>query len=59
VSLLFGTHLTLVFNQFELIALVGGVLITALVAMDGEANWLEGSILVALYIILALAFFFL
>lgn len=59
ISLLFGTHLTLVFNQFELIALIGGVLITALVAMDGEANWLEGAILVALYIMLALAFFFL
>ena len=59
VSLLFGSHLTLVFNQFELIALIGGVLITAFAAMDGEANWLEGSILVALYIMLALAFFFL
>jgi Ca2+:H+ antiporter len=59
VSLLFGSHLTLVFNQFELIALMGGVLITAFVAMDGEANWLEGSILVALYTMLALAFFFL
>lgn len=59
VSLLFGSHLTLVFNHFELIALMGGVLITAFVAMDGEANWLEGSILVALYIMLALAFFFL
>jgi Ca2+:H+ antiporter len=59
VSLLFGSHLTLVFNQFELIALMGGVLVTAFVAMDGEANWLEGSILVALYTMLALAFFFL
>ena len=59
VSLLFGSHLTLVFNQFELIALIGSVLITAFVAMDGEANWLEGAILVALYIMLALAFFFL
>lgn len=59
ISLAMGNPLTLVFNQFEIIALIGGVLITALVANDGEANWLEGSVLVALYLMLALAFFLL
>jgi Ca2+:H+ antiporter len=58
-SLLIGNPLTLVFNPFELIALVGAGLIAALVALDGEANWLEGAVLVTLYLILALAFFFL
>jgi len=58
-SLAMGNPLTLVFNQFEIIALIGGVLITALVANDGEANWLEGAVLVALYLMLALAFFLL
>ena len=58
-SLALGNPLTLVFNRFELIALVGGVLITVLVAEDGESNWLEGAVLVALYLILALAFFLL
>jgi Ca2+:H+ antiporter len=58
-SLALGNPLTLVFNEFELIALIGGVLITVLVAEDGEANWLEGAILVALYLMLALAFFLL
>lgn len=57
VSLLLGHPLTLVFNNFELIALGGGVLITVLVAGDGESNWLEGFALVGVYIILALAFF--
>jgi Ca2+:H+ antiporter len=59
ISLLMGNPLTLVYNQFELIALVGGVLIATLVAEDGKANWLEGAVLITLYLILALAFFLL
>jgi Ca2+:H+ antiporter len=58
-SLLLGNPLTLVFNQFEIVALFAGTLIAAFVAMDGESNWLEGAQLLALYVILALAFFFL
>ena len=58
-SLLMGEHLTLVFNQFELIALGAAVLSAALVSLDGESNWLEGAQLVAVYAILALAFFYL
>lgn len=58
-SLAMGNPLTLVFNSFELIALIGGVLIATLVAEDGESNWLEGSVLVSLYLMLALAFFLL
>lgn len=59
VSLLLGHPLTLVFNQFELIALAAAALITALVSLDGESNWMEGAQLLAVYIILAMAFFFL
>ncbi|HEY72056.1 MAG: calcium/proton exchanger [Chloroflexi bacterium] len=59
ISLLMGHPLTLVFNQFELIALAAASLITALVALDGESNWMEGAQLLVVYIILALAFFFL
>jgi Ca2+:H+ antiporter len=58
-SLALGHPLTLVFNAFELIALVGTVLIVTHVAGDGESNWLEGAELVALYLILAIAFFLL
>jgi len=58
VSLLFGRHLTLVFNNFELVALVAAVVISALVAFDGETNWLEGAQLTGVYLILAVAFFF-
>ena len=59
VSLLFNDHMTLVFNNFELIALIGTVWIAALVAEDGKSNWLEGAVLICLYLIIALAFFFL
>jgi Ca2+:H+ antiporter len=58
VSLFLGNPLTLVFNRFEIIALFAGSLIAALVAQDGETNWLEGAQLLAVYAILALAFFF-
>jgi len=59
VSLLMGNPLTLVFDQFELIALAAAALIAALVALDGESNWMEGAQLLVVYVILAMAFFFL
>jgi Ca2+:H+ antiporter len=59
VSLLMGNPLTLMFNQFELIALMVAVLIGGLVSLDGESNWLEGAMLLAIYAIIALAFFWL
>ncbi len=59
VSLLLGHPLTLMFNQFELLALGGGILIASQVAVDGESNWLEGAALIAVYIILAIGFFLL
>jgi Ca2+:H+ antiporter len=58
-SLLMGNPLTLVFNTFELLALGAGVLIAALVSVDGESNWLEGATLLAVYLILGIAFFLL
>jgi Ca2+:H+ antiporter len=57
VSLLFNNRLLLVFNDFELIALFGASLIAALIALDGESNWLEGAMLLAVYLIAGLAFF--
>lgn len=59
VSLLMGNPLTLVFNQFELLALMSAALIAGLVSLDGESNWLEGALLLAVYAIIALAFFWL
>jgi Ca2+:H+ antiporter len=59
ISLLMGNPLTLVFNEFELIALLAAVLIAGQVSLDGESNWLEGAMLLAVYVIIALAFFWL
>jgi Ca2+:H+ antiporter len=58
-SLAMGHPLTLVFNPFELAALGAASLITGLVALDGQSNWMEGAQLLVVYAILAMAFFFL
>jgi Ca2+:H+ antiporter len=58
-SLLLGHPLQLIFNSFELLALLAGVVISALVSFDGESTWLEGAALLSVYAILGLAFFLL
>jgi len=58
-SLAFGHPLTLVFTPFEVVAVGAGAVVTALLCLDGETNWLEGAQLIATYLILAVAFFFL
>lgn len=55
-SLLF-TPMSIMFNAFELVSLIFAVLIADKVADDGESNWLEGVQLVAVYVIIAAAFF--
>lgn len=58
-SLLMGhaTPLDLHFTLLEVAAVVLSVAIIALVCHDGESNWLEGVMLLALYLILGLAFY--
>lgn len=57
-SLLFKP-MSIVFNPFELIALIASVLIANRVSHDGESNWLEGVQLLAVYLIIAASFFIL
>jgi Ca2+:H+ antiporter len=59
ISLALGHPLTLTFNIFELIALFAASLIAALIALDGESNWLEGVQLLGVYLIIGIGFFFL
>ncbi|HEY5983681.1 MAG TPA: calcium/proton exchanger, partial [Anaerolineales bacterium] len=59
ISLLLGHPMQLIFNQFELLALLAAVVITVLVSNDGESTWLEGSALLGIYLILGMAFFML
>ena len=58
-SIPLGHPLTLVFTPFEVVAVGVGSLIAALIAIDGESNWLEGAQLIATYLIIAVASFFL
>jgi len=49
----------LVFTPAEVLAVFLSVLITSQIASDGESNWLEGVLLLAVYLILAMVFYFL
>ncbi len=58
-SFVVGDHpMALVFNGYELGALLFAVLIANLVTQDGESNWFEGVQLLALYAVLGLVFYF-
>ncbi len=59
ISLLLGHPMQLVFNLFELLAVLTAVGVSALVSSDGESTWLEGAGLLAVYLILGLGFFLL
>jgi Ca2+/H+ antiporter len=47
----------LLFTPLEVISVVLAVSLIAFITQDGESNWMEGVQLLALYIILAIAFF--
>jgi Ca2+:H+ antiporter len=51
-----ATTLTLVFAPLLVVAVALSVLITSLIVLDGESNWLEGSILIGLYAMIATLF---
>jgi len=57
--LLPGGPMDLHFTPFEVVSVAIAVASVSLVALDGESNWLEGALLVAVYLILGLAFYFL
>lgn len=56
ISLLFGHKMSLIFTQVELVSVAFAVAIVALVSHDGETNWLEGAMLLAVYVVIALSF---
>lgn len=58
-ALFFEREMTLFFTPFEVVALGAAVFAAAFVANDGESNWLEGALLLAVYAIFAFGFFFL
>ncbi len=59
IAALMGQELAFSFNEFELVALAAAGVVGVFVIKDGRSNWLEGAQLLALYLILGVAFFFL
>ncbi len=53
-----GTTLSLVFGPFSLIALVMTAMIANYISADGVCHWLEGAQLVAVYVLIAIAFYY-
>ena len=58
-GLIVGNPVTLVFTPLEVVSVAVGVLIASYIALDGRSNWVEGLQLVSVYLIVAIAFFFL
>ncbi|MEK7834253.1 MAG: calcium/proton exchanger [Acidobacteriota bacterium] len=58
-SYIFGQPMNLIFSPLEVVAITVSVLVVALIAQDGESNWMEGVLLLAVYTILGLTFYFL
>lgn len=56
-SYLFGNPLDLLFTPFEIAAVAIAVGVVTLIAQDGESNWMEGVLLLAVYTIIGFAFY--
>lgn len=54
-----GREMAFNFNEFELVALASAAIVAVFAFKDGKTNWLEGAQLLALYLILGVAFFYL
>jgi Ca2+:H+ antiporter len=48
----------LLFTPLEVMAVVLAAIVMAVITQDGETNWMEGVQLLAVYVILGIAFFF-
>lgn len=56
-SYLRAEPMDLLFSTMEVVSVILAVLIARMVAEDGESNWLEGLMLLMIYLILGMAFF--
>jgi Ca2+:H+ antiporter len=59
VGYLIGQPMDLHFSVFEIVAIVLAVTIVSRLTSDGECHWMEGVMLVAVYLMLGIGFFFL
>ncbi len=56
---LLGQPMDLLFSPMEILAIVLAVIVARNITGDGESNWLEGLMLLAVYLMLAFGFYFL
>ena len=58
-SLFYHESMSLIFTIPELVSMIAAVLLTIVIANDGETNWFEGATLLAAYIIMGMGFYLL
>ena len=59
ISLALGRPMDFIFSGFEIGAVAIATVVLAVISLDGRSNWLEGLQLVSVFVIIALAAFFL
>jgi Ca2+:H+ antiporter len=57
-GIIMGRDMNLVFSPLELIAIVMAIYLTRNLTYDGESNWLEGLVLVAVYLMFGVGFYY-
>jgi Ca2+:H+ antiporter len=53
-----GQPIDLNFNPFEVVALIIAVTVTNLISFGGRSNWLDGTLLIATYLVLGVSFYY-
>lgn len=59
ISYAFGKPMDLLFTPFEVVSVGLAVWVVNMVTSDGESHWMEGVLLLAVYVILGMVFYFL
>lgn len=58
-SFIMGVKMTFLFTDFQIIICVIAVLMSLLVFQDGKTYWFEGAVLIAIYMVVTLAYYYL
>jgi len=57
ISYAIGTPIDLYFTPMEMLAVGAAVIVVNQVARDGESHWMEGVLLLAVYVMIAIGFY--
>jgi len=58
-SFIIGVEMTFLFTGFQIVICVIAVLMSLLVFQDGKTYWFEGAVLIAIYMVVTLAYYYL